>query len=110
MVDERRVSETRSFDAATQLAKRIEELTKERDELSKQRQDSQIKLLEEHGKSLASVKTTLALLVEQTKNLPDLDRRVKRLEAWKAYLAGIASAFTLIGTLIGAAITSLIHK
>ena len=41
------------FAGVNALAKRIEELTKQRDELTKERQDSQTRLLEEHGVSLA---------------------------------------------------------
>ena len=98
------------FAGVNALAKRIEELTKERDELTKQRQDSQTRLLEEHGATLEHLETTLQLLVERTKDLPDVFKRVSKLEAWRVYLAGIASAFTFIGTVIGAVLTMMFRK
>ncbi len=51
------------FAGVNALAKRIEELTKQRDEFAKDRQNSQTRLLEEHGVALADMKTTLDLLV-----------------------------------------------
>jgi hypothetical protein len=82
------------FDEVKQLTKRVEEMTKARE-------DSQTKLLEAHGVSLADMKTTLDLLVERTKDLPDLAKRVTRLESWKSFVGGIAAAFTMIGGTIG---------
>jgi len=98
------------FAGVNAIAKRIEELTKERDELTKERQNSQTKLIEEHGVILAEVQTTLTLLVERTKNLPALTADVSKLKMWKSYLAGIASAFTLFGAFIGWAETSWFRR
>ena len=92
------------FAGVNALAKRIEELTKQRDELTKERQDSQTRLLEEHGVALASLERSVALLVDRIKDLGEMSKRITRLESWKVYLAGIASAFTFIGTLIGGAL------
>jgi hypothetical protein len=51
--------------------------------------------------ALAEMKTTLDLLVERTKYLPDISKRVTRLESWKAFIGGIAAAFTMIGGAVG---------
>ena len=98
------------FEGINALQRDIERLTKERDYLAKDRENAQTKLLEEHGITLKEMTTTLALLVDRTKDLPELGKRVTRLESWKVYLAGIASAFTFIGTLIGAAITLMFRR
>ena len=58
------------FAGVSALQKDIERLTKERDALAKERENSQTKLLEEHSESLAELKTSLALIVDRTKNLP----------------------------------------
>ena len=83
------------------LQKDIERLTKERDALAKERENAQTRLLEEHGVALAEMKTTLDLLVERTKDMPDISKRVTRLESWKAFIGGIAAAFTMIGGAVG---------
>ena len=98
------------FAGVNALKKDIERLTKERDALAKERENSQTRLLEEHGVSLEALKSQLGLLIERTKDLPDLSKRVLRLESWKVYLAGIASAFTFIGTLIGGALTLMFRR
>jgi len=98
------------FEGVNALQKDIERLTKERDALAKERENSQTKLLEEHGVALEALKSQLGLLIERTKDLPDLSKRVLRLESWKVYLAGIASAFTFIGTLIGGALTLMFRR
>ena len=98
------------FAGVNALAKRIEELTKERDELTRARQDSQTKLLQEHGVDLAVVKGQLVLLVERTKDLPDVMKRVSKLESWKVYLAGIVSSVMFIGSLIGAMLTLVFRR
>ena len=105
-----RMTNVSQFDGVNALQKDIERLTKERDALAKERENSQTRLLEEHSITLKEMTTTLALLVDRTKNLPELGKRVTRLESWKVYLSGIASAFTLIGTLIGAAITLMFRR
>jgi hypothetical protein len=89
------------FGAVNALQKDIERLTKERDALSKERQDSQTLLLKDHSVTLADMKTTLDLLMERTKDLPETAKRVTRLESWKAFVAGIAAACTMIGSVIG---------
>ena len=89
------------FAGVNALQRDIERLTKERDALAKERENSQTRLLEEHGVALAEMKTTLDLLVERTKDLPDISKRVTRLESWKAFIAGIAAAFTMIGGAVG---------
>ena len=89
------------FAGVNALQKDIERLTKERDALAKEREDAQTRLLEEHGVALAEMKTTLDLLVERTKDLPDISKRVTRLESWKAFIGGIAAAFTMIGGAVG---------
>jgi hypothetical protein len=89
------------FAGVNALQKDIERLTKERDELAKARENAQTRLLEEHGVALAEMKTTLDLLVERTKDLPDISKRVTRLESWKAFIGGIAAAFTMIGGAVG---------
>jgi DNA repair exonuclease SbcCD ATPase subunit len=89
------------FAGVNALQKDIERLTKERDELAKERENAQTRLLEEHGVALAEMKATLDLLVERTKDLPDISKRVTRLESWKAFIGGIAAAFTMIGGAVG---------
>ena len=89
------------FAGVNALQKDIERLTKERDELAKERENAQTRLLEEHGVALADMKTTLDLLVERTKDLPDISKRVTRLESWKEFVGGIAAAFTMIGGAVG---------
>ena len=89
------------FAGVNALQKDIERLTKERDALAKERENAQTRLLEEHGGSLAEMKTTLDLLVERTKDMPDISKRVMRLESWKAFIGGIAAAFTMIGGAVG---------
>ena len=98
------------FAGVNALQKDIERLTKERDALARERENSQTKLLEEHSVTLKEMTTTLALLVDRTKDLPKLGERVTRLESWKVYLAGIASAFTFIGTLIGGGLTLMFRR
>ena len=89
------------FSEVNALQRDIERLTKERDELAKERENAQTRLLEEHGVALDAMKTTLDLLVERTKDLPDISKRVTRLESWKAFIGGIAAAFTMIGGGVG---------
>ena len=89
------------FAGVNALQKDIERLTKERDALAKERENAQTRILEEHGVALAEMKTTLDLLVERTKDLPDISKRVTRLESWKAFIGGIAAAFTMIGGAVG---------
>jgi hypothetical protein len=89
------------FAGVNALQKDIERLTKERDALAKERENAQTRLLEEHGVALAEMKTTLDLLVERTKYLPDISKRVTRLESWKEFVGGIAAAFTMIGGAVG---------
>ena len=89
------------FAGVNALQKDIERLTKERDALAKDRENAQTRLLEEHGVALAEMKTTLDLLVERTKDMPDISKRVTRLESWKAFIGGIAAAFTMIGGAVG---------
>ena len=89
------------FAGVNALQKDIERLTKERDALAKERENAQTRLLEEHGVALAEMKTTLDLLVERTKDLPDISKRVTRLESWKAFIGGIAAAFTMICGAVG---------
>ena len=89
------------FAGVNALQKDIERLTKERDALAKEREDAQTRLLKEHGVALDAMKTTLDLLVERTKDLPDISKRVTRLESWKAFIGGIAAAFTMIGGGVG---------
>jgi hypothetical protein len=33
--------------------------------------------------------------------MPDISKRVTRLESWKAFIGGIAAAFTMIGGAVG---------
>ena len=95
------------FAGVNALQKDIERLTKERDSLAKDRENAQTRLLEEHSVALSGMKTTLDLLVERTKDMPDISKRVTRLESWKAFLGGIAAAFTMIGGSIGFIIGAL---
>jgi hypothetical protein len=55
------------FEGVNALQKDIERLTKERDALAKERENSQTKLLEEHGVALEALKSQLGLLIERTK-------------------------------------------
>ena len=98
------------FNEAHVLAKRIEELTKERDALAKRREDEQTILLNSHTIQLSDINTQLTLVISQTKNLPSLGERVTRLEMWKAFVAGIAAAFTMIGGSIGWVIGILVRR
>jgi phosphoenolpyruvate-protein kinase (PTS system EI component) len=66
------------FAGVNALQKDIERLTKERDALSKERENAQTNLLEEHSITLKEMTTTLALLVDRTKDLPELGKRVTR--------------------------------
>ena len=100
--------EERRSDAV--LVAENERLSARVERLTQNREDSQTKLLEDHSKTLSDMQKTLVLLVEQTKDLPELGRRVSRLETWKVYLAGIASAFTFIGTIIGGTITFFMRR
>jgi len=95
------------FAGVNALQKDIERLTKERDALAKEREDAHTRLLEEHGVALAEMKTTLDLLVERTKDMPDISKRVTRLESWKAFIGGIAAAFTMIGGAVGLIVGTL---
>jgi hypothetical protein len=95
------------FAGVNALQKDIERLTKERDALAKERENAQTRLLEEHGVALAEMKTTLDLLVERTKDMPDISKRVTRLESWKAFIGGIAAAFTMIGGAVGLIVGTL---
>lgn len=98
------------FASVNALQKDIERLTKERDALARERENAQTKLLEEHGVALVQVQETLTLLVERTKDFPDLLKRVSRLESWKTYLMGIASAFTFLGAILGSVGALLVKK
>ena len=93
------------FARVNALQKDIERLTKERDALAKERENSQTRLLEEHGEALAELKTSVALVVDRTKDLPILIKgindRVDKLEKLKTFVAGVAFSFTSIGTLLG---------
>ena len=89
------------FAGVNALQQDIERLTKERDSLAKDRENAQTRLLEEHSVALSGMKTTLDLLVERTKDMPDISKRVTRLESWKAFIGGIAAAFTMIGGAVG---------
>jgi hypothetical protein len=93
------------FAGVNALAKRIEELTKQRDELTKERQDSQTRLLEEHGVALVGLKTDLALLVAATKDLPTviegINKRLTAQEKWKMLMTGYAAAFGIMGAFLG---------
>ena len=105
-MDESQIT-TAQFAGVNALQKDIERLTKERDALSKDRENAQTRLLQEHSAALSGMKTTLNLLVERTKDLPEISKRVTRLESWKAFLGGIAAAFTMIGGSIGFIIGAL---
>jgi translation elongation factor EF-1alpha len=100
MAEERRMNASQ-FEGVNTLARRIDALTKERDALTKDRENTQTKLLEDHTATLASMQTTLALIVERTKDLPKLGDRVTKLESWKAFVGGIAASFTILGGSIG---------
>ena len=93
------------FEGVNALQKDIERLTKERDALAKERENSQTKLLEEHGASLAALKTDLTLLVERTKDLPaaieGLNNRLTAQERWKMLMTGYAAAFGIMGAFLG---------
>jgi predicted nuclease with TOPRIM domain len=93
------------FEGVNALQKDIERLTKERDALTKERENSQTKLLEEHGASLAALKTDLTLLVERTKDLPaaieGLNNRLTAQERWKMLMTGYAAAFGIMGAFLG---------
>jgi isoaspartyl peptidase/L-asparaginase-like protein (Ntn-hydrolase superfamily) len=91
---EKRRPNSAQFQNARVLAERIEQLTKER-------QEAQTQMLEAHGRALGEVQTTLSLLVERTENLSKLTERVTVLEKWKAFMAGVAAAFTMIGGTVG---------
>jgi DNA repair exonuclease SbcCD ATPase subunit len=111
-MEERRTNVSQ-FDGVNALAKRIEELTRQRDELTKDRQDSQTKLLEEHGAALAALKTDLTLMVERTKDLPaaieGLNTRLTAQERWKILMTGYAAAFGIMGAFLGW-VTNLIFR
>lgn len=83
----------------------VKALTKRVEELTKERQDSQTKLLEEHGIALAELKTDLTLLVERTKDLPKaiegLNTRLTAQERWKILMTGYAAAFGIMGAFLG---------
>ncbi len=101
------------FTGVNALAKRIEELTKERDALAKERENSQTRLLEEHGVALAALKTDLTLMVERTKDLPAaierLNTRLTAQERWKILMTGYAAAFGIMGAFLGW-VTNLIFR
>lgn len=82
------------FQSAHDLAKEIERLQKERE-------GNQTQLLRDHGIALEELKESMILVVERTKDLPELVKRVSRLEQWKVFIGGIAASFTSIGAIIG---------
>lgn len=89
------------FQSAHDLAKEIERLQKERDALLLEREGNQTQLLRAHGVALEELSRSMILVVERTKDLPDLVKRVSRLEQWKVFIGGIAASFTSIGAIIG---------
>jgi 50S ribosomal subunit-associated GTPase HflX len=103
MVDRR--TNVSQFDGVNALQKDIERLTKERDALAKERENAQTKLLEEHGTTLAGLKTDLALLVAATKDLPTviegINTRLTAQEKWKILMTGYAAAFGIMGAFLG---------
>jgi translation elongation factor EF-1alpha len=101
---------TGKFDMAQSQARKIAELTVERDALAKAREEDQTDRLKRHTEQLNEITTQLALLVERTKDLPELSSRVTKLETWKAFVAGIAAAFTMIGGSFGYAVGLLVKK
>jgi CRISPR/Cas system-associated protein Csm6 len=98
---EMELSNTAEFANAHTLAKEIERLTKERDALAKEREDAQTKLLESHSEALDVMKKTLLTVEIQTRCVAELGKRVAQLERWKAFVAGVAAAFTMIGGTVG---------
>ncbi len=82
------------FQSAHDLAKEIERLQKERE-------GNQTQLLRDHGIALEELKESMILVVERTKDLPELVKRVSRLEQWKVFIGGIVASFTSIGAIIG---------
>ena len=98
------------FQSAHDLAKEIERLQKERDAFLLERNTNQTLLLQSHGLALGELKESMILVVERTKDLPDLVKRVSRLEQWKVFIGGIAAAFTGIGAAIGGMIEFLVKK
>lgn len=82
------------FQSAHDLAKEIERLQKERE-------GNQTQLLRAHGVALEELSKSMILVVERTKDLPELVKRVSRLEQWKVFIGGIAASFTSIGAIIG---------
>ena len=101
------------FAGVNALQKDIERLTKERDAFAKERENSQTKLLEEHGAALAELKTALTLVVERTDGLPKVIESIKdRLtaqEKWKILMTGYAAAFGIMGAFLGW-VTNLIFR
>jgi len=98
------------FQSAHDLAKDIERLQKERDALLLERAGNQTQLLHAHSTTLKALSESMILVVERTKDLPDLVKRVSRLEQWKVFIGGIAAAFTGIGAAIGGLIEFLLKK
>lgn len=91
------------FQSAHDLAKEIERLQKERE-------GNQTQLLRDHGIALEELKESMILVVERTKDLPELVKRVSRLEQWKVFIGGIAASFTSIGAIIGWLISFLSRR
>jgi malate synthase len=93
------------FNEAHVLAKRIEELTKERDDLTKRREDDQTSLLNSHSCKLINIDKQLDLLIDRTKDLPKIfenfNTRLSAQERWKILMTGYAAAFGIMGAFLG---------
>jgi hypothetical protein len=102
------------FAGVNALQKDIERLTKERDALAKERENSQTKMLEEHGVTLGEMKITLKTLVDSANQLPEviegIKERLTKLEKWKIWQSGFAAAWGIMGAGIGFIVTLIFGR
>lgn len=72
--------------------------------------DQMMEKLTHQGRILTALAVDMATVKGRADQLPDLSKRVTKLEAWKAFVAGIAAAFTMIGGSIGWVIGILVRR
>lgn len=81
------------FGAAHALAERLYTLQKDQ-------ADHMLELLTEHGKTLGDLKTDVAVIKEQTKEVPSLKERVRQLEEFKWKIVGWVSAAFVVAWIV----------
>jgi len=72
--------------------------------------DQMMEKLTHQGQILSALAVDIATLKGKVDHLQDLSKRVTKLEVSKAFAAGIAAAFTVIGGSIGWVIGILVRR